>query len=47
MPTRFLHTADWQLGKPYGTMEDAEKAPTETVNFSSESTVDRVYVDDI
>jgi len=25
MPTRFLHTADWQLGKPYGTMEDAEK----------------------
>ena len=29
------------------TMEDAEKAPTETVNFSSESTVDRVYVDDI
>lgn len=25
MPTRFLHTADWQLGKPYGTLEDAEK----------------------
>jgi DNA repair exonuclease SbcCD nuclease subunit len=25
MPTRFLHTADWQLGKPYGTMEDPEK----------------------
>ncbi len=25
MPTRLLHTADWQLGKPYGTMEDAEK----------------------
>ena len=25
MPIRFLHTADWQLGKPYGTMEDAEK----------------------
>lgn len=25
MPTRFIHTADWQLGKPYGTMEDAEK----------------------
>lgn len=25
MLIRFLHTADWQLGKPYGTMEDAEK----------------------
>ena len=25
MLTRFLHTADWQLGKPYGTLEDAEK----------------------
>lgn len=25
MPTRFIHTADWQLGKPYGSMEDTEK----------------------
>lgn len=29
------------------TMEDAEKAPTEKVDFSNESTVDRVYVDEI
>lgn len=29
------------------TMEDAEKAPTETVDFSSESTVSRVYVEEI
>ncbi len=25
MPVTFLHTADWQLGKPYGSVEDPDK----------------------